>query len=212
MVLTRDLLLTLPAARPSLRCTQHSASTHGWVLPCPVWGFLLLPFCSNLGNDIFPFRKGNFLEGLLSCPLLPLRRGLYFILPSKSPLAHATQFAAPGWHQPQVPLCKGKARRGAVLRSPPPCLAHPGMLAVPKDSCWEEPSLCFPCLLPRSSPFPQPCQLQLGGGQCWVLSGCLRAPNTTGVLLWGAPLACRPPAYPGSQAGMHICRHGLAGR
>lgn len=76
------------------------------------------------------------------------------------------------------------------------CLPHPGMLAVPKDSCQEEPSLCFSCVFPHPSSFPQPCQLRLGAGQCRVLSGCLRAAGTArGVVLGGTPglpLSCPP--------------------
>lgn len=52
----------------------------------------------------------------------------------------------------------------------PLCQARLGTLAVPEDSCREEPApLSFPCLLPRPSPFPQPRQPRLGAGQCRVL-------------------------------------------
>lgn len=153
---------------------------------------------------MFPLRKGNSLEGLPSCPFFLLRKRLHFITPpSKPPLGHTTRVTALGWHWPQIPLCEGPP-----LCPPPLCLACLGMLVVPKDS-GQQSHLCLPCAFPRPSPFPQPCQFQLGVGQCRVLSGCLRAASTAGVLLGGAPPVCHPPGCPGSNAYLWAQSHGV---
>lgn len=140
---------TGPLTHPRPGCTHP---------PGPVRGFLLLPPRSDLGNDVFPLRKGNFLEGLPPCPCLPRRRGLHFIPLSKPP---PPKSQPQGGTDPGCPFARGK--RGEGLPSAPPlCRARLGTPVVPEDSCQEEPApFSFPCLLPRPSPFPQPRQLPL---------------------------------------------------
>ena len=103
-----------------------------------------------------PLRKGNFLEGLLSYPLLPLKRGLILSLPA-SPRSPTPPESQPrGGTNPRCPFARGK--RGERLPSIPPRCAWPvrGCLQYPRTRARKNHRFAFPvsslALLPLLSP------------------------------------------------------------